>query len=123
MSKFTLSFLASFIIYLAYYALVCESLTTSDGKAANTLEAIPEDIQSLKNSWSRFTNKKPSRPVYVLSAYRRDRINPAELEYYSDTLDKRSAFDDYGHLRFGKRQDGKRNQDWEDYGHMRFGRR
>ncbi|CAG0892391.1 unnamed protein product [Cyprideis torosa] len=32
-----------------------------------------------------------------------------------DTADKRQ-FDDYGHMRFGKRAD------FDDYGHMRFGR-
>lgn len=124
MGKITISFLASFIVYLAYYVLICDSLSTSDGKATNTLEAIPEDVSNLKNSWSRFINKKPNRPIFVLSAYRRDRINPSELEFIDDPdlIDKRSNFDDYGHLRFGKRQDGKRNQDWEDYGHMRFGR-
>lgn len=113
------------MLYLAYYTLVCESISTSEGKASNTLEVIPEDVQGLKNSWSRYASKKPSRPVFVLSAYRRDRVNPSDVEFIDDPdfMDKRSNFDDYGHLRFGKRQDGKRNQDWEDYGHMRFGRR
>lgn len=39
------------------------------------------------------------------------------LEYEDDDRNKR--FDDYGHMRFGKR--GGEEQ-FDDYGHMRFGR-
>lgn len=117
---------------------MCSSLSTADGKNANRIiENIPDDsTPSLRNGWTRISsgsstsngigNKlKTNLPVYILSAYRRNRINPPDFEFIDDTdvIDKRAGMDDYGHLRFGKRQDGKRNQDWEDYGHMRFGRR
>lgn len=37
-----------------------------------------------------------------------------------DAYDKPKRFDDYGHMRFGKRGAG---DDSDDYGHMRFGKR
>lgn len=123
MGHLTLSIFASFLIYIAYYTLLCGSVSIIDGKSGNAIESVPEDVQSFKSAWNKYANKKLSRP-YALSAFRRERINPLEFEFIDDgDFDKRASMDDYGHLRFGKRQDGKRNQDWEDYGHMRFGRR
>lgn len=125
MGRLSLTIFASFLVYFIYFILICESVTTADGKVTNNLETIPDDIQNIKNTWNRFANKKLNRPIYAFTTSRRDRLSPAEFEFIDDldSMDKRSNFDDYGHLRFGKRQDGKRNQDWEDYGHMRFGKR
>jgi len=35
-------------------------------------------------------------------------------------MQKRQQYDDYGHMRFGKR--GGKTNDFDDYGHLRFGR-
>lgn len=47
---------------------------------------------------------------------------PIELDLLvndDDALEKTKRFDDYGHLRFGKRTG---EDQFDDYGHMRFGR-
>lgn len=45
-------------------------------------------------------------------------IREQDLTGKDDTLDKRQEllFDDYGHMRFGKREES------DDYGHLRYGR-
>lgn len=51
---------------------------------------------------------------------------PAELDLVLDDdesqMDLAKRFDDYGHLRFGKRGSGGDDSS-DDYGHMRFGKR
>ena len=46
---------------------------------------------------------------------------PIELDFLieNEDVDRSKRFDDYGHMRFGKR--GGEEQ-FDDYGHMRFGR-
>lgn len=46
---------------------------------------------------------------------------PIELGYFVDSDDgeRPKRFDDYGHMRFGKRGG---DEQFDDYGHMRFGR-
>lgn len=46
---------------------------------------------------------------------------PIELGYFVDNDDgeRPKRFDDYGHMRFGKRGG---DEQFDDYGHMRFGR-
>lgn len=54
---------------------------------------------------------------------------PAELDLVLDEDESQMAdlpkrFDDYGHMRFGKRGNGGAGDDTsDDYGHMRFGKR
>lgn len=51
---------------------------------------------------------------------------PAELDLVLDDeeaqMDMPKRFDDYGHMRFGKRGNGG-DETSDDYGHMRFGKR
>lgn len=50
------------------------------------------------------------------------KIQPLELDLLvddDDFIDKSKRYDDYGHMRFGKRGDDQ----FDDYGHMRFGKR
>lgn len=47
---------------------------------------------------------------------------PVEMDFFmddDDLYDKSKRYDDYGHMRFGKRGDDQ----FDDYGHMRFGKR
>lgn len=104
------------LVYLTYMLLLSSAVEAK-------VDASGDEAQPLKVSgsqtWNRYSNKRLSRPLYAINAYRRDHINPAELEFVDESdIDKRGTMDDYGHLRFGKR-----GQEWEDYGHMRFGRR
>lgn len=50
------------------------------------------------------------------------KFQPLEIDLVvddDDSFDKTKRYDDYGHMRFGKRQD----EQFDDYGHMRFGKR
>ncbi|EDV41868.1 uncharacterized protein Dana_GF19919 [Drosophila ananassae] len=74
---------------------------------------------------SRFSNRRNQRSagfVHRLPIFSRP-IIPIELDLIMDTDEeirpKTKRFDDYGHMRFGKR--GGDDQ-FDDYGHMRFGR-
>lgn len=52
----------------------------------------------------------------------RTKYQPLEIDLLvddDDVFDKSKRYDDYGHMRFGKRQDER----FDDYGHMRFGKR
>lgn len=46
----------------------------------------------------------------------------ADISFIDDE-DVEKRFDDYGHMRFGKRGGGGEGEQFDDYGHMRFGRR
>lgn len=116
MTYISSTFITIFLCYLSYILLL-------SAVAEAKVESSGDEVQPLKVSgsqaWSRYSNKRLSRPLYAINAYRRDHINPAELEFVDESdIEKRGTMDDYGHLRFGKR-----GQEWEDYGHMRFGRR
>lgn len=52
----------------------------------------------------------------------RSKVQPLEVDLLvddDDFIDKSKRYDDYGHMRFGKRGDDQ----FDDYGHMRFGKR
>ncbi|XP_011188135.1 callisulfakinin [Zeugodacus cucurbitae] len=71
-----------------------------------------------------FANHRNLRPVYgfgpKMLQVSRSKI-PIELDLLveNEEGDRSKRFDDYGHMRFGKR--GGEEQ-FDDYGHMRFGR-
>jgi hypothetical protein len=56
-----------------------------------------------------------------LALYKRD-FQPSEFEFMDESSrdDMEKRFDDYGHMRFGKRAVGE--DGFDDYGHMRFGK-
>uniref|UniRef100_A0A1B6EE29 Sulfakinin n=1 Tax=Clastoptera arizonana TaxID=38151 RepID=A0A1B6EE29_9HEMI len=83
---------------------------------------------------SRVQNRRRSLPVFFTShsvnspQLLRARLTPAEplvsdfiIDESDDVFDmNKRQFDDYGHMRFGKRGDPE--DKFDDYGHMRFGR-
>ncbi|XP_054281621.1 drosulfakinins-like [Macrosteles quadrilineatus] len=69
--------------------------------------------------------RAPSRRRVLLSPPLRARLEPVLgdllIDDNDDLLDLgKRTFDDYGHMRFGKRGDPE--DKFDDYGHMRFGR-
>ncbi|XP_014097487.2 callisulfakinin [Bactrocera oleae] len=71
-----------------------------------------------------FENRRNLQSIYGFSPKMlqvpRSKI-PIELDFLieNEDVDRSKRFDDYGHMRFGKR--GGEEQ-FDDYGHMRFGR-
>lgn len=148
MARLTLSILTTLIIYVAYQALASEALTTnSDSSGSNsrgsqstrTSERSVENLLSqddglskLQSAWFKNVYNRRSLGVPAsagrIGTYTVLRRAPsvgvgsylADLNFADDEdVDKR--FDDYGHMRFGKR--GGEGDQFDDYGHMRFGRR
>lgn len=148
MARLTLSILTSIVIYLAYQTLAGEALSTSDsGSSSNirgsqstrnseTIENLlskDDGLSKLQSAWFKnvYNRRSLGVPVGVpgrIGTYTVLRRSPsgAAGSYLSDLSfadddDMEKRFDDYGHMRFGKR--GGEGDQFDDYGHMRFGRR
>lgn len=70
-----------------------------------------------------FSNSIGQRLMQAASSYSHGKNQPLEFDLLvdddEDLIDKSKRYDDYGHMRFGKRGDDH----FDDYGHMRFGKR
>lgn len=142
MARLTLSILTTLIIYLAYHALASEALSTSDGSSSNnnrgsqssrsgseTVENLlsqDDGLTKLQSAWFKNAYNRrslgPAGPgrIGTYTVLRRSPSIAADLNFVDDE-DVEKRFDDYGHMRFGKR--GGEGDQFDDYGHMRFGRR
>ncbi|XP_058452793.1 uncharacterized protein LOC131431220 [Malaya genurostris] len=141
MTRITLTILATLIIYLTYQTIVSEALATSVSNPANGDNLVSDDtLGKSVNAWLKSTYNRRTPGLTAgnrfgaLALLRRSPPPPMDsgvsggklpLAYISDvglieddSVDKR--FDDYGHMRFGKR--GGEGDQFDDYGHMRFGR-
>ncbi|XP_054747521.1 drosulfakinins [Anastrepha obliqua] len=120
--------------------LVCVLLKST---SANNLDAFKSELHDVSsnrdsgpsggippksfgdiNGRSLFGNHRSMRPMYGIGPkmlqISRSKI-PIEMDLLIENEDssRPKRFDDYGHMRFGKR--GGEEQ-FDDYGHMRFGR-
>ncbi|XP_065091608.1 uncharacterized protein Dsk [Ochlerotatus camptorhynchus] len=147
MARLTLSILTTLIIYFAYQALVSEAISTSDSssssnnrgsqstRSSETVENLlsqDDGLSKLQTAWLKNALNRRSfgTPAAVgqIGTYTVLRRSPsvgagsylADLNFVDDE-DVEKRFDDYGHMRFGKRGGG--GDQFDDYGHMRFGRR
>ncbi|XP_055643568.1 callisulfakinin [Toxorhynchites rutilus septentrionalis] len=146
MARLAASILLTIIIYFAYQTLMSDALSVSGSKSSDssdTMENLLSDdnlgkIQNalFKSAYNRrsFINTNNGARLGTYSALRKlpsfgvgngaasERIPLSYLADISltddDDIEKR--FDDYGHMRFGKR--GGEGEQFDDYGHMRFGR-
>lgn len=70
-----------------------------------------------------FSNSIGQRLLQAVSSYSHGKSQPLEIDLLTDDddfIDKSKRYDDYGHMRFGKRAG---DDHFDDYGHMRFGKR
>lgn len=123
MGHISVSILTSLVIFLMYYLLV-GNVSASNSVNSDNMQKTrsPHETQNYKryhrspmNSGSLASGSKTLIP--------RSKIIPIELDLLLDDeemFDKSKRYDDYGHMRFGKR--GGEDQ-FDDYGHMRFGKR
>ena len=101
-------------------AVNMESIKGERGESgSNSLNGL----SSSSGSGSLFSGgRRNLRSIYGSKMFQISRSKiPIELDLLVDNDDgeKSKRFDDYGHMRFGKR--GGEEQ-FDDYGHMRFGR-
>lgn len=150
MARLTLSFLISLSIYFAYQALASEALSTSGTRSSSSSSAqsarTSETMENLlgrddklpsvwyKNAYNRRSAAGPIAPGHIgtYAVLQRSPSGPmgpklplayvADINFIDDE-DVEKRFDDYGHMRFGKRGGGGEGEQFDDYGHMRFGRR
>lgn len=126
MGHISISVFASVIVFMTYYFLltnVSAQSSNSPSEVNRKQHAIPGNKQTYKRflrSSLENNNLGSQQRVLQLS---RSKI-PIELDLLLDedeSFDKSKRYDDYGHMRFGKRAGGE--DQFDDYGHMRFGKR
>lgn len=120
------SLLAAIFVILTY-CILFTGVASADRTSDNTrkVQSLPQ-LMSGKDAYKRYLRSSVGdgqAPQKVLQLSR-SKI-PIELDLLLDddeSFDKSKRYDDYGHMRFGKRNGGGEDQ-FDDYGHMRFGKR
>ena len=145
MGYLSVTCITSLILYFTYYNI---ALVEAKDVSLPSVSAPDNNLQKISSMWLKaMPVRRFFKPAYpgefnvkfimkcqililllhkkLLTAlpYRKENIPPpVEMELFEDSandFDKRT-FDDYGHMRFGKRGD---DSGFDDYGHMRFGKR
>lgn len=147
MGQLSLTIVTSLVLFVTYYLVIFGVVVkASPVSSANTIERTAEDASIPQQSQTDQTRNygrffKPFAYAYGFNRNIRtpfsnsishriapipishSRIQPLEVDLVvddDDAFDKSKRYDDYGHMRFGKR-DG--DDKFDDYGHMRFGKR
>lgn len=145
MGQLSLTIITSLALFVTYYLVIFGVVVkASPVSSANTIERTAEDASIPQQSQTDQTRNygrvfKPFAYAYGfnrnirtpfsnsisqrLAPISHSRIQPLEVDLVvddDDAFDKSKRYDDYGHMRFGKR--GGDDQ-FDDYGHMRFGKR
>lgn len=124
MGSISVSVTASMVLIAMYYIIILGTLTSAESTSLNSQKPVnpSEGLTSHFRSQSGlvgiprfFTQHHRSKPVQEIGWF----IDEDEESSFGD-ISKR--FDDYGHMRFGKRGAAEGDQ-FDDYGHSRFGRR
>ena len=117
MGHISVSILTSLIIFVMYYLLM------GNVSAANSVTDIQKtQTPHAPQNYKRYHRSAVNSGSKTLIS--RSKIIPIELDLLLDDeemYDKSKRYDDYGHMRFGKRAGGE--DQFDDYGHMRFGKR
>lgn len=122
MGHVSISILTSLVFFLVYYFLVGNVAAASVNSDTIQKTQSPHATQNYRR-YHRSPMNSGSLASGSKSLLPRSKIIPIELDLLLDDEemdDKSKRYDDYGHMRFGKR--GGEDQ-FDDYGHMRFGKR
>jgi len=108
MSKLTI-FLSIVIVYFCCIAIGYGDSTS--GPSSNSGVVAPKKVRVLSPSASR---------LYRLLRNGLNQVGDEDLFTEEDMFlqNQKRQYDDYGHMRFGKRT----GSDFDDYGHLRFGK-
>jgi hypothetical protein len=116
MGSISLTFIFTFAVYLTYYSLIAGQAIDA---AKTTIQSSPSitNEQLPKNPWVRALNKRFRPFSYGLMPMRRPDTVANFLSDFDmlDDNDVDKRFDDYGHMRFGKRGGGE-GEAFDDYG-------
>lgn len=118
MGYLSVSIVTSFVVYLAYYTIIFGSLVDAktDNSGAAPIAQPNNEIPKLSNLWFKALPQRRFKNPYEYRPLPRENYQPLEIDNFDDSNDIEKKFDDYGHLRFGKRFGG---DNFDDYGHMR----
>lgn len=127
MGTLSISSMFTFIVFVVYYLILvsvsAENVGTQNDMAKT--HQIPSSIS--RGNIASYRRYLRSSSLGGTNGQRQVQIShskiPIELDLLLDDdelFDKTKRYDDYGHMRFGKR--GGEEQ-FDDYGHMRFGKR
>lgn len=139
MGQLSLTIVTSFVVVLTYYLVLFSVFVSATPLgSANTVERAddaPAQPETNRNGGRLFKplvyaygfNRNIRAPFsntigQRMAAIAPRKVQPLELDLLvddDDFIDKSKRYDDYGHMRFGKRGDDQ----FDDYGHMRFGKR
>lgn len=143
MGQLSVTIVTSFVVVLTYYLVMFSVLVSatpiSSSNTAERADDQPSQIEANRNDRAAARLFKPMIYAYNFNrnirtpfsnsigqrsvpAIPHSKGQPLELDLLvddDDFIDKSKRYDDYGHMRFGKRGDDQ----FDDYGHMRFGKR
>lgn len=95
--------------------------TSSDVIPSNEINSNSRGVASRRRGLPFILSPRGSGNGHVVRARIEPIVGDVLLDDTEDGLDlSKRQFDDYGHMRFGKRGDPE--DKFDDYGHMRFGR-
>jgi hypothetical protein len=120
MGYISLTVVSSFTLLVAYSILISGTNAKLTSVESGSPSAISNDLMQKRPSPAVWLKSYPIRrlkPVNAFSASRRE-FQPAEVEFVDETgNDVEKRFDDYGHMRFGKRGGGE-GEGFDDYGEV-----
>lgn len=120
MGYLSVTVVTSFVVYLAYYTIIFGNVALVEAKTDNAAPAVQpnNELPKLTNLWFKALPQRRFKSPYEYRPLPQPRENyqPLDIDNFDDSNDIEKKFDDYGHLRFGKRFGG---DNFDDYGHMR----
>lgn len=137
MGQLSVTIVTSFVVVFTYYLVMFSVLVSAAPTNPNVerTDDTPVQPETNRNGARLFKpmvyaynfNRNIRTPFSSsigqrLASAGQHKIQPLELDLLvddDDFVDKSKRYDDYGHMRFGKRGDDQ----FDDYGHMRFGKR
>lgn len=98
--------------------LLCILFYSANANSVDASQISNEFPHKRPTVWLKTSPIRRTKPLNAYSVYRRD-MQPSEVEFVDDAINNiEKKFDDYGHMRFGKRGGGE-GDGFDDYGHMR----
>lgn len=105
------TFLVTFVIFFSYCFI---SVTCDSTSGRSNPVASGKKIRTLSPSATRL--------FHILRLGMSGGIDDEDLQSDDDNVMQKRQYDDYGHMRFGKRTNPNPEKSFDDYGHLRFGK-
>lgn len=115
MGYISLTIVSSVTLLMAYSILISGAQAKLVNSGEGT-QAVANELMQKRPLPAVWLKSYPVRRLKPVSSYRL--AQPTEVEFIDDTVnDIEKRFDDYGHMRFGKRGGGE-GEGFDDYGNL-----